>query len=606
MNPSNPQIQRNATPASSSTYQSRSATPNNVPNAAFLAATRAFSKSPVKQTEPVGSDYGRRNGALSAATSVHSGYPSRSSSTASRPHINTNSGEYWTRSELADALVRSQSTVSKSNDSSRSSINISQSASFRAANIAAANHIRNTPKNHPYNPPIVVTPPEIGIDGGIRKPASRRSKSWAVDDMDNNSSKREEIQDTTREQRLDATSIPATTSLVKMFEQQSSPVVASTGGTKPAVGRKPSLAKGTPPPIVAPKPQRTIPIHSVSPELQRPSPLPKPKPKPKTGVTPTDTGSTKPTTNSDIVMQQKPNLPPPRRAAKIITPGISTDPEKANQPSLKAPSPNTAQPKRYASQSPGFQTRNDLSSNSNRPSPVPYQDRALRGMSPHITGDSLANAIVGANLALKHNSPPKRSKTPPPLPTPRRKAHHGHHFSLRSHSLSPPKTGALKQTLRAQPDEEEKEKNLKRHRFRQPNKHREGSRSRWQDEITEAERKRYEGVWAANKGVLMPSNSSPEAFEEVLNLVVRDIWSRSRLPPQKLEMIWTLVVDASDDKADTGRLNREQFVVGMWLIDQGLRGRTLPNSVSPSIWASVRLRGVKVRLEGRGRDGRKF
>ena len=158
-------------------------------------------------------------------------------------------------------------------------------------------------------------------------------------------------------------------------------------------------------------------------------------------------------------------------------------------------------------------------------------------------------------------------------------------------------------TLRAQPDEEEKEKLAKRHHFRQPNKHHEGTRGRWRDEITEAERKRYEGVWAANKGLYIPSNASPE---EVQNLVVRDIWSRSRLPPQKLAMIWDLVVDASDDDVDTGRLAREQFVVGMWLIDQSLKGRNLPNSVSASVWASVRLRGVKVGLKGKGVDGRKL
>jgi hypothetical protein len=161
-------------------------------------------------------------------------------------------------------------------------------------------------------------------------------------------------------------------------------------------------------------------------------------------------------------------------------------------------------------------------------------------------------------------------------------------------------------TLRTQNDQEEKEKALKRHHFRQPNKHHEGTRGRWRDEVTEAELKRYEGVWAANKGIYISSNMAPTASDEVQNLVVREIWSRSRLPPQKLAMIWDLVVDVSDDDIDTGRLGREQFVVGMWLIDQSLKGRNLPNSVNDSVWASVRLRGVEVRLKGKGRDGRKL
>ena len=76
----------------------------------------------------------------------------------------------------------------------------------------------------------------------------------------------------------------------------------------------------------------------------------------------------------------------------------------------------------------------------------------------------------------------------------------------------------------------------------------------------------------------------------VLNVVVQDIWERSRLPRDMLEEIWDLVAEEGDRS-----LTREQFVVGLWLIDQRLKGRKLPVKVSVSVWSSVRhLQGVKI------------
>lgn len=121
-----------------------------------------------------------------------------------------------------------------------------------------------------------------------------------------------------------------------------------------------------------------------------------------------------------------------------------------------------------------------------------------------------------------------------------------------------------------------------------PNKHREGSRKRWKDEITEKERKRYEGLWAANKGG--PCIISERHQEEVHGLIVRDIWTRSRLPGDVLQDVWELV-----DTRKEGRLRREEFVVGMWLIDQRLKGRKLPVKVGDSVWSSVRGLGLIVR-----------
>jgi hypothetical protein len=141
-----------------------------------------------------------------------------------------------------------------------------------------------------------------------------------------------------------------------------------------------------------------------------------------------------------------------------------------------------------------------------------------------------------------------------------------------------------------------------------PNKHHEGERKRWRDQITERERKRYEGVWAANKGLFLPSTSpAPQAAssspgrapiendisQDVLNLVVHEIWLRSRLPIHVLEEVWDLV-----DSRAIGRLKRDEFVVGLWLIDQRLKGRKLPVKVTDSVWASVRGTGIKVKVRG--------
>ena len=133
-----------------------------------------------------------------------------------------------------------------------------------------------------------------------------------------------------------------------------------------------------------------------------------------------------------------------------------------------------------------------------------------------------------------------------------------------------------------------------------PHKHHEGDRKRWRDQVTERERKRYEGVWAANKGAFTtqpltpPAPSKPQRPVEpsllVCNILVRDVWSRSRLGPDVLEEVWELV-----DRTATGCLDREEFVVGLWLIDQRLKGRKLPIKVSSSVWDSVRsMGGIKV------------
>jgi hypothetical protein len=150
----------------------------------------------------------------------------------------------------------------------------------------------------------------------------------------------------------------------------------------------------------------------------------------------------------------------------------------------------------------------------------------------------------------------------------------------------------MPQTLRGvpKPDAEPHQRHKMRLVRKHPHKHHEGDRKRWRSEITEQERKRYEGVWASNKGHLIPPSMGDQS-DKVLNLVVREIWGRSRLPAAALEQVWDLV-----DRRHIGLLDRQEFVVGMWLIDQQLKGHKLPVQVPDSVWDSVRhISGLKLR-----------
>jgi len=121
-----------------------------------------------------------------------------------------------------------------------------------------------------------------------------------------------------------------------------------------------------------------------------------------------------------------------------------------------------------------------------------------------------------------------------------------------------------------------------------------GDRKRWRDAVTERERKRYEGLFASNRGLLLP----PEMSDHISNIVVRDLWLRSRLPLSELETVWNLVIASEPEQPAIRKtsLNREEFVVGLWLIDQRLKGRKLPVKVSATVWTSVKgLQGIKIK-----------
>ncbi|KAL5051836.1 increased rDNA silencing protein 4 [Aspergillus fruticulosus] len=244
----------------------------------------------------------------------------------------------------------------------------------------------------------------------------------------------------------------------------------------------------------------------------------------------------------------------------------------------------------------------------------PAHDASRTSMVTDVSRDAPSDAVAASstasNRALQARKPP-----PPPPPQRRRRSRsrsllHIQHQHKKDRTPNP-SPGSLRETLRPQAksnDEDGQRRHQHKNRVinKHSHKHNEGERRRWRSEVTEKERKRYEGVWAANKGLLIhpsqvldenlapekvpPGMYPPAALEMVVNLVVRDIWSRSRLPDHVLEQVWDLV-----DGQNIGLLTRAEFVVGMWLIDQQLRGHKLPAVVPESVWASVtRVPGISL------------
>lgn len=155
------------------------------------------------------------------------------------------------------------------------------------------------------------------------------------------------------------------------------------------------------------------------------------------------------------------------------------------------------------------------------------------------------------------------------------------------HTLREPESSSESDTEQHPYGKHKKKRHL---RPKHPNKHHEGDRKRWRDAVTERERKRYEALFASNRGLLL----APSQQSHISPIVVRDLWIRSRLPLSELEYIWNLVAPHND--APAAFLSKEEFVVGLWLIDQRLKGRKLPVKVSETVWASVRgLQGIKVK-----------
>ena len=324
-------------------------------------------------------------------------------------------------------------------------------------------------------------------------------------------------------------------------------------------------------------------------------------------------------TTSAARVARRPPLPPPRRSSHLSRinlpePSGETLDRSTSRSSNITRSTGTrlfGEPSSVATRGLSLENGTTLKTKHGPANGDKWRRTPLNTMTPHLTEDSLANAIVASSLASSRAPSPTKLNGPP-LPARHVNAqkvlYYQQHHDNSLYSRTPSPAKSMRHTMRQPPSLDDEASNtpgahrlgrrnlLKKH----PNKHHEGDRKRWRDEVTERERKRYEGVWAANRGIQLAgpgthgapdeSRSETTGYTMVLNVVVREIWLRSRLPDSVLAEIWDLVNNES-----TGMLLREEFVVGMWLIDQRLKGRKLPVKVSDSVWASVRhLSGIKL------------
>ena len=359
-----------------------------------------------------------------------------------------------------------------------------------------------------------------------------------------------------------------------------------------------------PPPPRKPSPKSLADATQIA--AKKPRPIP-PIPRKERPVSNTPTPAPPTPSNNRADESRGPAEDPPSQIGVVRLRDVSV-PSEEKAPALPPRPPITSMPK-VDVRSHRHLLNESESTRSTSPSPSsgsPYRQprsnlssASLSEQSKAMDEEALSDAIVASSLAARKSQARKVPPVPPPQRRPgaRPVLHlHGRGQRDRSSPVSP--AGSLRQTLRRDGLDEENDEHShhnhhKPHFIRKhPHKHHEGDRKKWRDEVTQKERKRYEGVWAANKGLLIPAKEQigssddqypPDASEMVANVIVRDIWSRSRLPRRTLQEIWDLV-----DRQDIGLLTREEFVVGMWLIDQQLKGHKLPSTVPASIWDSVR------------------
>ena len=571
-------------------------------SAAFRGASRAFSQASIATKSPLPT-YSGTDGAFAAASTVGTGGRRQEDRSAEG---SPSHGQNWSIPTIKTSPRSSLSEMHKT--PRRTSQSRGQSPSQTAARIATS---KTTPTR----------------DGEWS--SKRRSYLQTVG--------RDADVSTTTESQVNTTSSGDTTSLVKLFESKQVPKMPAPVTHSVRYVSKPPQEIASPTPIksirrsvsFAVVPPRTFPSTSESdkdtlknaprtahagavaattrlavpsvaletglgPSVGPSNPVPKPPPPRQRGKHATLESASSPITyNQELV----PVCP---EELSIAITHVQADPGRQQGPSpppIRHPTPSII-PSHRASISwsrPPISSPSSFDEGNRSSSPLRSSrttTRSTESYVPKLTVDSLANAMVASSLASSRAPSPSK---PPPLPPPRR---HGKSYSLFNHhhsqehlSRTPSPAKGMRQTMRApqKSDDEVDHRKKKGHIVRKhPNKHHEGDRKRYRNQVIERERKRYEGVWAANKGLLMESD--PGSRDAVLNIVVRDIWSRSRLPSDVLEEVWDLV-----DLRGDGKLEREEFVVGLWLIDSRLRGNKLPSKVSESMWDSVRrLSGINV------------
>ena len=529
-----------------------------------------------------------------------------------------------------------------------------------------------TPKAQPATPPEAVStdPKSLASPLGLAGAARVRSQEAPASPTISVKKQRQEPSERAMGPVAEAESSrkrpptpPAPRSTRNEVSEPSTGIKPSTPKKKPRASTPPRRVSNANVVILSPQPRRAssqkILSHrsssedAMAPQVKAPPPV---KPKPQRDSTHTvDRSSTQleKQTRPIVLAEKQRQLSTSSDDTFVSASSVPPSPEHDSPPQQqqrKVPptTPDPPQPRRSASnQSTASARPRGLQS----PLPAPPLPQRQQQQNADIPLASLTNAIVAGSLASQRALTPSTS-------TSRTSLHpQGSQSQLRK-PPSPPsrrQTPRIRQTLR-KPDREDEEAaaggrrhgseghgQKPKHRHGKglfgvggnsnKHSHHEGQRRRWREEITPRERKRYEGVWASNRGLLM--HLDPDAqkgageagvdmgADLVSGIVVRDIWARSRLPADELAEVWDLVVDhrtrsgggrggvggsTDEDKASGGAqgqggsrtrprpkdraLDKTEFVVGMWLVDQRLRGRKIPPKVSDSVWGSARGGGI--------------
>ncbi|PZD39140.1 EH domain containing protein [Pyrenophora tritici-repentis] len=616
--------------------QSTGDTQHNVRDAALRGASLAFSK-PRPKPKPVVKNYtGGDNGALLAAT-----------------RVGTRSPASVRRNYTGGSVGGTRPNLSKSDSSSSLGVpddhgDRISSPSNIAARLAAARHSPLRPTRQAAVTSVMgeqqtddrdALPPSGSVGNVLarlehKKPAQQPQKRR--DSLGSHSAAANAQRPKPHHETTDDTPIPPTNSLVKMFEQAQRPTTPTSTPAAPL-----HVTRDSPPPVRSPKPQRAFrmppepkedaaPLHRT--RTHTPPPV---KPKPNIAVQLSSPNIDSVREQAYFNTPQKDPVKSPRISQKPaqLTPiktAISAPPKPPSRKASSQAQLTSAQKRRVSTSGEGLMSPSSPSSFNSQQTPAIRTDpdettyaepEPDSNATPKYLSASPANIncrkriVVGISQQLStrigqadHTTHDRRvtfecdNGCSPGISLAQRFS------SITSNKQSPPKnTGKMRTTMRKEPsssdDEDSKVDKYKKKGTRimgikgrkHPNKHHEGTRRRWRDQITERERKRYEGVWAANKGLYLPPSASTlpddDPSADVLNLCVQEIWTRSRLPTHVLEEVWDLV-----DSRGVGRLSRYEFVVGLWLIDQRLKGRKLPIKVSDSVWESARGVGIKVKI----------
>jgi hypothetical protein len=424
-------------------------------SAALRGAALAFGKPPVKP-KPQTNTYSGNNGALAAATKVGGSRSldnkaSISSLKADGPqdgyrserHDRPGSRKSGSYTELQRQIVPTGNGLLRPNPEQR------RSTSFLAANLAAS--------RSPSVSPNVTGQRQLqkhSTGGGWEATTiSRRSASPLKSGISSRGSDRP----------LDLTSIPPTTSLINMFEQnkeasQTSPALSA---AQKSVGSSAQRA----PSVSAPLPTAS----------SRP-----PKQQATTRISPTQ--HARPRRPTIVHQSFVKSYAPPHTHRPI---SVGSRPQTAPDPK------NVRNDKREAED--GSSDDSFVSASDRRPSsraPVYQQRHSDRPGSQYSNSavDSLANAIVASSLASSRAASPSRNLqglgAPPPPSRRDPRSHHLLHHHDTSRSGSPAKPIGLRTTMRKPKSEEEPEEvkrrmRMRTHLIKHPNKHNEGGRKRW-------------------------------------------------------------------------------------------------------------------------------